>query len=134
MKPGISIIPLNLPLRRETSQLQSIIPVCLPAPDDRQHGAALHRPAGERRGAALREERRRVYLLLRAEVEHREVGFIAELCLRDDAGILMRLELSAPTLSQARGLTRAYEKQADSIYQQMMTLLLGGSGEKHADV
>ena len=51
--------------------------------------------------------------------------FIAELCLRDDAGILMRLELSAPTLSQARGLTRAYEKQADSIYQQMMTLLLG---------
>ena len=47
MKPGISIIPLNLPLRRETSQLQSIIPVCLPAPDDRQHGAALHRPAGE---------------------------------------------------------------------------------------
>ena len=46
----------------------------------------------------------------------------------------MRLELSAPTLSQARGLTRAYEKQADSIYQQMMTLLLGGSGEKHADV
>jgi len=35
MKPGISIIPLNLPLRRETSQLQSIIPVCLPAPDDR---------------------------------------------------------------------------------------------------
>ena len=60
--------------------------------------------------------------------------FIAELCLRDDAGILMRLELSAPTLSQARGLTRAYEKQADSIYQQMMTLLLDGSGEKHADV
>ena len=48
--------------------------------------------------------------------------------------LLMRLELSAPTLSQARGLTRAYEKQADSIYQQMMTLLLGGSGEKHADV
>ena len=50
---------------------------------------------------------------------------VLELCLRDDAGILMRLELSAPTLSQARGLTRAYEKLADSIYQQMMTLLLG---------
>ena len=78
MKPGISIIPLNLPLRRETSQLQSIIPVCLPAPDDRQHGAALHRPAGERRGAALREERRRVYLVLCAEGEHREVGFAAD--------------------------------------------------------
>ena len=73
--------------------------------------------------------------LIETNVRKEESGdFIAELCLRDDAGILMRLELSAPTLSQARGLTRAYEKQADSIYQQMMTLLLGGSGEKHADV
>ena len=72
--------------------------------------------------------------LIETNVRKEESGdFIAELCLRDDAGILMRLELSAPTLSQARGLTRAYEKQADSIYQQMMTLLLGGSGEKHAD-
>ena len=73
--------------------------------------------------------------LIETNVRKEESGdFIAELCLRDDAGILMRLELSAPTLSQARGLTRAYEKQADSIYQQMMTLLLGGSGEKPADV
>ena len=73
--------------------------------------------------------------LIETNVRKEESGdFIAELCLRDDAGILMRLELSAPTHSQARGLTRAYEKQADSIYQQMMTLLLGGSGEKHADV
>ena len=73
--------------------------------------------------------------LIETNVRKEESGdFIAELCLRDDAGILMRLELSAPTLSQARGLTRAYEKQADSIYQQMMTLLLGGSGEKHADI
>ncbi|MFQ9826330.1 MAG: DUF4364 family protein [Oscillospiraceae bacterium] len=49
--------------------------------------------------------------LIETKIEQEETGdYLAQLCLRDDAGVLMKLELAAPTLSQARTLVRAYEK------------------------
>ena len=59
--------------------------------------------------------------LIETKIEQEETGdYLAQLCLRDDAGVLMKLELAAPTLSQARTLVRAYEKQADAVYQQLL--------------
>lgn len=73
--------------------------------------------------------------LIETAVQQTEQGdYLAQLCLRDDAGVLMRLELSAPTRSQARGLTRAYEKQADALYQLLLARLLAEAGDDHADV
>ena len=46
----------------------------------------------------------------------------------------MKLELAAPTLSQARTLVRAYEKQADTIYQQLLQQLLEEKGSTHAEL
>ena len=63
--------------------------------------------------------------LIETKIEQEETGdYLAQLCLRDDAGVLMKLELAAPTLSQARTLVRAYEKQADAVYQQLLCQLL----------
>ena len=62
--------------------------------------------------------------LIETKIEQEETGdYLAQLCLRDDAGVLMKLELAAPTLSQARTLVRAYEKQADAVYQQLLCQL-----------
>lgn len=73
--------------------------------------------------------------LIETDVRQEENGdYTAQLCLRDDAGVLMKLELTAPTLSQARTLARAYEKQADSMYQQLLTQLLEEKENSHADV
>ena len=44
----------------------------------------------------------------------------------------MKLELAAPTLSQARTLVRAYEKQADAVYQQLLCQLLDEKESGHA--
>lgn len=50
--------------------------------------------------------------LIETKIEQEETGdYLAQLCLRDDAGVLMKLELAAPTLSQARTLVRAYENR-----------------------
>lgn len=49
-------------------------------------------------------------------------------------GVLMKLELAAPTLSQARTLVRAYEKQADSIYQQLLQRLLDEKERGNAEL
>ena len=44
--------------------------------------------------------------LIETKIEQEETGdYLAQLCLRDDAGVLMKLELAAPTLSQARTLS-----------------------------
>ena len=74
--------------------------------------------------------------LIETDIRQEEAGdYIAQLRLRDDAGILMQLELSAPTLSQARTLTRAYERQADTIYQQLLQQLLDDEKRNgHANV
>lgn len=73
--------------------------------------------------------------LIETDVKRQEQGdYLALLTLRDDAGVLMRLELSAPTLSQARGLARAYEQQADSLYQMLLTRLLEKAGQTNEDV
>ena len=45
----------------------------------------------------------------------------------------MKLELAAPTLSQARTLVRAYEKQADAVYQQLLCQLLDEKESGHAE-
>ena len=58
--------------------------------------------------------------LIETKIEQEETGdYLAQLCLRDDAGVLMKLELAAPTLSQARTLVRAYEKQADRLAKEL---------------
>ena len=73
--------------------------------------------------------------LIETKIEQEETGdYLAQLSLRDDAGVLMKLELAAPTLSQARTLVRAYEKQADTIYQQLLQQLLEEKGSTHAEL
>ena len=73
--------------------------------------------------------------LIETQIEQEETGdYLAQLCLRDDAGVLMKLELAAPTLSQARTLVRAYEKQADSIYQQLLQRLLDEKERGNAEL
>ena len=73
--------------------------------------------------------------LIETKIEQEETGdYLAQLTLRDDAGVLMKLELAAPTLSQARKLVRAYEKQADAIYQQLLQQLLDEKGSGHAEL
>ena len=73
--------------------------------------------------------------LIETKIEQEETGdYLAQLSLRDDAGVLMKLELAAPTLSQARTLVRAYEKQADTIYQQLLQQLLEEKGRTHAEL
>ena len=58
--------------------------------------------------------------LIETKIEQEETGdYLAQLCLRDDAGVLMKLELAAPTLSQARTLVCAYEKQADRLAKEL---------------
>ena len=70
--------------------------------------------------------------LIETKSEQEETGdYLAQLCLRDDAGVLMKLELAAPTLSQARTLVRAYEKQADAVYQQLLCQLLDEKESGH---
>ena len=73
--------------------------------------------------------------LIETKIRKEEAGdYTAELRLFDEAGSLMKLELSAPTLSQARALCRVYEQQADTIYQMLLRQLLEGASPEHADV
>ena len=66
---------------------------------------------------------------LRSEVIQRENGdFAVRMGLSDFQGTLMELELTAPTLQQARKLERAYRKNAEIVYQAVMVALLGGAG------
>lgn len=98
---------------------------------------AIAYPVMQRALTAVRRYQARMQrkALIETQIRQEQTGdYLAELCMRDDAGVLMRLELSAPTLSQARTLARAYEKQADAIYQQLMTQLLEQKEQTHADV
>ena len=62
---------------------------------------------------------------LHAEVLERENGdFAVRMSLSDFQGVLMDLELTAPTLQQARKLERAYRKNAEVVYQAVMVALL----------
>lgn len=72
--------------------------------------------------------------LIGAEIEKQETGdFCVRMHLRDEAGSLMELSLTAPTVTQARTLARAFEQQADTIYQLVLTQLLEEQEvQKHA--
>lgn len=62
---------------------------------------------------------------LRTDIQKRETGDFAVIMGLDDfAGPLMNLELTAPTLQQARKLEAAYRKNAEAVYQSVMIGLL----------
>ena len=68
---------------------------------------------------------------LHAEVLERENGdFAVRMSLSDFQGVLMDLELTAPTLQQARKLERAYRKNAEVVYQAVMVALLEEEDEE----
>lgn len=59
-----------------------------------------------------------------SEVEDREDGGCAvKMYLDDDVGNLMKLELAAPSRTQARALQRAFEQRAETIYNAIMKQL-----------
>ena len=61
-----------------------------------------------------------------SELQAREDGtYTVVMKLSDELGSLMRLELGAPNLTQARALGRAYEESADAIFRMVMDKLLG---------
>ena len=58
-------------------------------------------------------------------VKEQENGeYTVHMGLSDFHGVLMDLELTAPTLEQARKLERAYRKNAEVVYQSVMVALL----------
>ena len=62
---------------------------------------------------------------VRSEVVEQEDGSCAvRMYLRDDVGSLMKLELTAPGKTQGRALQRAFEQQAEAIYNGVMKQLL----------
>ncbi len=63
--------------------------------------------------------------LVKTRVVTRDSGEIAVVMeLRDDAGELMKLELTAPDQRQANRLGRLFEEKAELVYNLMMTALL----------
>lgn len=88
---------------------------------------AIAYPVMQRALDAVRRynERVRRRKLINAEVVKCDGGdYAVQMHLRDEAGPLMQLELSAPSVTQARALARAFEKKADVIYQLVLTQLL----------
>lgn len=72
--------------------------------------------------------------LVRADVERRPDGTCSvRMALRDEQGPLMGLELTAPNITHARALARAWEQQADSVYQSIMTQLLDAAEPRRTD-
>ena len=62
---------------------------------------------------------------LRTKIEKSENGdFMVHMGLDDPHGTLMKLELMAPTMQQARRLESAFQKNADLVYQAVMIGLL----------
>ena len=62
---------------------------------------------------------------LHTRIEKSENGdFMVHMGLDDPHGTLMKLELMAPTMQQARRLEAAFEKNADLVYQAVMVGLL----------
>lgn len=63
--------------------------------------------------------------LLRSEIRQEENGeYVVVMGLDDPRGSIMNLELTAPTLQQARRLETAYRKNAEIVYQSVMIGLL----------
>ncbi len=63
--------------------------------------------------------------LVKSQVISRETGdFAVVMNLSDDAGELMKLELTAPDQRQANRLARLFEAKAELVYNLMMTALL----------
>lgn len=68
----------------------------------------------------LRRER-----MLRTEIRQEENGeYIVVMAMDDPRGCIMQLELTAPTLQQARRLESAYRKNAEIVYRSVMIGLL----------
>ncbi len=71
--------------------------------------------------------------LISTKILPRDNGdYAVMLCLRDGVSPLMTLELMAPNDVQARRLERAFQKNAEHIYSQVMTLLLDSAEKQHA--
>ena len=84
-------------------------------------------PVKERAKQAVESHNRKAKRdqFLRTEIVQRENGeYAVHLGLSDFQGTLMDLELTAPTLPQARKLERAYRKNAEIVYQSVMVALL----------
>ena len=61
---------------------------------------------------------------VRSELEEQAGGSCTvKMYLDDDIGNLMKLELTAPSKTQGRALQRAFERQAESIYNSIMKQL-----------
>lgn len=84
-------------------------------------------PVKERAKQAVENHNRKTKRdqFLRTEVKEQENGeYTVHMGLSDFHGVLMELELTAPTLEQARKLERAYRKNAEVVYQSVMVALL----------
>ena len=69
--------------------------------------------------------------LIRTEILPREGGdFSVVMGLDDELSNLMTIELMAPTQKQARALAKAFHKQAEEIFQMVMTRLLDEAEQK----
>ncbi len=63
--------------------------------------------------------------MVKSQVVEREAGdYAVVMQLSDDAGELMKLELTAPDQRQAKRLGRLFEAKAELVYNLMMTALL----------
>ena len=63
--------------------------------------------------------------LIETKIRKEEAGdYTAELRLFDEAGSLMKLELTAPSKTQGRVLQRAFEQKAEIVYNSVMKQLL----------
>ncbi len=62
---------------------------------------------------------------VKTDVTPRDGGdFSVHLCLNDEVGELIRIELMAPTQKQARRLSDSFSENAETIYKTVMDLLL----------
>ena len=85
--------------------------------------------AVERYHYKIRRER-----LLRTEIRKGEDGdFVVVMGMDDPRGRIMNLELTAPTLRQARRLEAAYRKNAEIVYQAVMIGLLEDEAEENGE-
>ncbi len=72
--------------------------------------------------------------LLRTDIRKEENGFVVEMALDDPQGCIMKLELAAPTLRQARKLETSYRKNAETVYQSVLIGLLEETDEEEEEI
>ncbi len=68
--------------------------------------------------------------LLSTEIRKEENGYMVEMVLNDPQGCIMKMELAAPTLRQARKLETSYRKNAETVYRSVMIGLLEENDEE----